>query len=95
MIPRKWPLPADSAKVYAKSGIKAAVAREIEMRKQLGKRRYQDPAKLPTFMLNLATRSKPLPGWIRRERKNPAAWSRLKSSTRWTSGTAIPATSTC
>jgi len=37
---------ADSSKVYARSGIKAAVTREIEMRKDLGKRRYQDPSEI-------------------------------------------------
>ena len=37
---------ADSAKVYAKSGIKPAIAREIEMRKDLAKRRYQDPSQI-------------------------------------------------
>jgi len=36
----------DSAKVYAKSGIKPAIAREIEMRKDLAKRRYQDPSQI-------------------------------------------------
>jgi serine/threonine protein kinase/Tfp pilus assembly protein PilF len=44
--PEEMAIAADSAKVYAKSGIKAAVAREIEMRKELGKRRYQDPAEI-------------------------------------------------
>ncbi len=37
---------AESAKVYAKSGIKPAIAREIEMRKDLAKRRYQDPSQI-------------------------------------------------
>ena len=37
---------AGSAKVYAKSGIKPAIAREIEMRKDLAKRRYQDPSQI-------------------------------------------------
>ena len=36
----------DSAKVYAKSGTKPAIAREIEMRKDLAKRRYQDPSQI-------------------------------------------------
>ena len=44
--PEEMAIAADSAKVYAKSGIKAAIAREIEMRKELGKRRYQDPAEI-------------------------------------------------
>ena len=37
---------AESAKVYAKSGTKPAIAREIEMRKDLAKRRYQDPSQI-------------------------------------------------
>ena len=44
--PEEVAIAEDSAKVYAKSGIKAAVAREIEMRKELGKRRYQDPSEI-------------------------------------------------
>ena len=36
----------DAAGVYAKSGTKAAIAREIELRKQLAKRRYVDPAEI-------------------------------------------------
>jgi serine/threonine protein kinase/Tfp pilus assembly protein PilF len=36
----------DAAGVYAKSGIKAAVAREIGLRKQLTKRRYVDPSEI-------------------------------------------------
>ena len=34
------------AKVYAKSGLKASVEREIELRKQLAKHRYVDPAEI-------------------------------------------------
>jgi tetratricopeptide (TPR) repeat protein len=33
-------------KVYAKSGLKASVEREIELRKQLAKHRYVDPAEI-------------------------------------------------
>jgi len=36
----------DAAKVYAQSGFKASVAREIELRKQLTRRRYVDPAEI-------------------------------------------------
>ena len=50
--------------VYAKSGTKAAIAREIELRKQLGKRRYQDPSEIAyLYASTWATKSKPLPGW--------------------------------
>ena len=44
--PEEVAIASDSSKVYAKSGIKAAVTREIEMRKDLGKRRYQDPSEI-------------------------------------------------
>jgi len=44
--PEEVAIAADSAKVYAKSGIKPAIAREIEMRKDLAKRRYQDPSEI-------------------------------------------------
>lgn len=36
----------EAARVYAKSGIKAAQEREIELKKQLAKRRYVDPAEI-------------------------------------------------
>jgi serine/threonine protein kinase/Tfp pilus assembly protein PilF len=36
----------DVAGVFAKSGDKPAIAREIELRKQLGNRRYQDPSEI-------------------------------------------------
>jgi hypothetical protein len=36
----------ESAKVYAKSGLKASLERELELRKQLAKRRYVDPAEI-------------------------------------------------
>ena len=44
--PEESAIAAESSKAYAKSGIKAAIAREIEMRKDLGKRRYQDPSEI-------------------------------------------------
>ncbi len=44
--PEEEAIAAESAKVYAKSGAKAAIAREIEMRKDLAKHRYQDPAQI-------------------------------------------------
>ena len=37
---------AGAAEVYAKSGTKAAIAREIELRKELAKRRYVDPTEI-------------------------------------------------
>jgi serine/threonine protein kinase/Tfp pilus assembly protein PilF len=44
--PAEVAVAADVARVYAKSGIKASFAREIELRKELGKRRYQDPSEI-------------------------------------------------
>jgi tetratricopeptide (TPR) repeat protein len=44
--PEEVAIVQDVAGVYAKSGFKAATAREIELRKQLGKRRYQDPSEI-------------------------------------------------
>jgi Tfp pilus assembly protein PilF len=44
--PEEVAIAADVAGVYAKSGIKPAIVREIEMRKELGKRRYQDPSEI-------------------------------------------------
>ena len=36
----------DAAEVYAKSGEKAAIAREIELKEKLAKRRYVDPTEI-------------------------------------------------
>ena len=44
--PEEVAIAEDAAGVYAKSGFKAAIAREIELRKQLAKRRYQDPSEI-------------------------------------------------
>ncbi len=44
--PEEAAIVEDVTGVYAKSGIKAALAREIELRKQLAKRRYQDPSEI-------------------------------------------------
>ena len=35
-----------AAKAYAQSGLKASLTREVEMRKDLAKRRYTDPAEI-------------------------------------------------
>jgi serine/threonine protein kinase len=43
----------DVAGVYAKSGIQAALAREIEMKKQLAKRRYVDPSEVAYIYASL------------------------------------------
>ncbi|MGH9502456.1 MAG: protein kinase domain-containing protein [Terriglobales bacterium] len=44
--PEELAIAQDVAAVYAKSGAKAAAAREIELKKQLAKRRYVDPAEI-------------------------------------------------
>jgi tetratricopeptide (TPR) repeat protein len=44
--PEEGVIAQNAAAVYAKSGAKAAIAREIELRKQLAKRRYADPSEI-------------------------------------------------
>ena len=85
----------ESAKVYAKSGTKAAIAREIEMRKDLAKRRYQDPSQIAYLYAQLGDKDQTFAWLEKAARKNPAGWSQSKSSARWSSGTAIRVISTC
>ncbi|MGA9799310.1 MAG: tetratricopeptide repeat protein [Terriglobales bacterium] len=51
--PEETAIANDVAGVYAKSGFKPALAREIELRKQLGKRRYQDPSEIAYLYASL------------------------------------------
>jgi tetratricopeptide (TPR) repeat protein len=44
--PEEGVIAQNAAAVYAKFGAKAAIAREIELRKQLAKRRYADPSEI-------------------------------------------------
>jgi serine/threonine protein kinase/Tfp pilus assembly protein PilF len=44
--PEEVAIAQDAAAVYAKSGAKAALAREVELRKQLAERRYADPSEI-------------------------------------------------
>ncbi len=44
--PEEVAIAQDASGVFAKSGPKAAIAREIELRKQLAKRRYADPSEI-------------------------------------------------
>ena len=44
--PEEQAIATDVAGVYAKSGVKPALVREIELKKELGKRRYQDPSEI-------------------------------------------------
>jgi eukaryotic-like serine/threonine-protein kinase len=51
--PEEVAIAKDASRVYEKSGAKAAIAREIELRKQLGKRRYQDPSEIAYLYASL------------------------------------------
>ena len=65
--PEEVAIAADSAKVYAKSGAKAAIAREIEMRKELGKRRYQDPSEIAYLYASLGDKEQTF-AWLDKAR---------------------------
>ncbi len=69
--PEEVAIAADSANVYAKSGIKAAIAREIELRKQLGKRRYQDPSEIAYLYAQLGDREQAF-AWLDKARAERA-----------------------
>lgn len=57
----------DAAGVYAKSGIKAAVAREVELRKQLAKRRYGDPTEIAYLYAQLGDKEQTF-AWLDKAR---------------------------
>jgi TolB-like protein/Tfp pilus assembly protein PilF/predicted Ser/Thr protein kinase len=65
--PEEVAIADDSAKVYAKSGVKAAIAREIEMRKELGKRRYQDPSEIAYLYAQLGDKEQTF-AWLDKAR---------------------------
>ena len=65
--PEEVAIAADSAQVYAKSGIKAAITREIEMRKELGKRRYQDPSEIAYLYAQLGDKEQSF-AWLDKAR---------------------------
>ena len=93
--PEEIAIAADSAKVYAKSGIKAAVAREIEMRKELGKRRYQDPAEIAYLYASIGDKEQAF-AWLDKARAEKSSGVEpVKSSGPWTSGITIPVISIC
>ncbi len=69
--PAEVAIAADSANVYAKSGIKAAIAREIESRKQLGKRRYQDPSEIAYLYAQLGDKEQTF-AWLDQARAERA-----------------------
>ena len=58
---------ASASDVYAKSGIKAAINREIEMRKELGKRRYQDPSEIAYLYAQLGDKDQSF-AWLDKAR---------------------------
>ena len=70
-IPRKQAIAEDVAAVYAKSGLKAAFAREIELRKQLGKRRYQDPSEIAYLYAHLGDKEQSF-AWLDKARAERA-----------------------
>jgi tetratricopeptide (TPR) repeat protein len=65
--PEEVAIAQDAAGVYAKSGIKAAFAREIEMRKQLAKRRYADPSEIAYLYAQLGDKEQTF-AWLDKAR---------------------------
>ena len=65
--PEEVAIAQDAAGVYAKSGIKAAIAREIEMRKQLAKRRYADPSEIAYLYAQLGDKEQTF-AWLDKAR---------------------------
>ena len=69
--PEEVSIAQDVAGVYAKSGIKPAIAREIELRKQLGKRRYQDPGEIAYLYAQLGDKEQTF-AWLDKARAEKA-----------------------
>jgi len=69
--PEEVAIVEDVTGVYAKSGIKAAIAREIELRKQLGKRRYQDPGEIAYLYAQLGDKEQTF-AWLDKARAEKA-----------------------
>jgi eukaryotic-like serine/threonine-protein kinase len=70
--PEETAIANDVAGVYAKSGFKPALAREIELRKQLGKRRYQDPSEIAYLYAWLGDKEQAF-AWLDKARAERAA----------------------
>jgi TolB-like protein/Tfp pilus assembly protein PilF len=84
---------AGAAEVYAKSGTKAAIAREIELKKELAKRRYVDPSEIAYLCALLGDKEQTF-AWLDKARaEKTAGLEPLRSFMHWSSGTEIPATS--
>ena len=69
--PEELAIAQDVTGVYAKSGIKAAVAREIELRKQLAKRRYGDPTGIAYLYAQLGDKEQTF-AWLDKARAEKA-----------------------
>ena len=69
--PEEVAIAVDCANVYAKSGIKAAIAREIELKTQLGKRRYQDPGEIAYLYAQLGDKEQTF-AWLDKARAEKA-----------------------
>jgi eukaryotic-like serine/threonine-protein kinase len=69
--PEEMAIAADCANIYAKSGVKAAIAREIEMKKELGKRRYQDPSEIAYLYAQLGDKEQTF-AWLDKARAERA-----------------------
>ncbi len=69
--PEEVAIAVDCANVYAKSGIKAAIAREIELKTQLGKRRYQDPGEIAYLYAQLGDKEQTF-AWLDKARAERA-----------------------
>jgi serine/threonine protein kinase/tetratricopeptide (TPR) repeat protein len=65
--PEEVKIAGDAAGVYAKSGIKAAIVREIELRKQLAKRRYADPSEIAYLYAQLGDKEQAF-AWLDKAR---------------------------
>ncbi len=65
--PEEVKIAADVTGVYGKSGIKAAINREIEMKKDLVKRRYQDPSEIAYLYAQLGDKDQTF-AWLDKAR---------------------------
>ena len=63
---------AGAAEAYAKSGTKAAIAREIELKKELAKRRYVDPTEIAYLYALLGDKEQTF-AWLDKARAEKAA----------------------
>ncbi len=69
--PEEVAIAVDSARVYVKSGAKAAIAREIEMRKDLAKHRYLDPTQIAYLYASIGDKEQTF-AWLDKARAEKA-----------------------